>query len=109
MSDQPICLVFALVAELCIALGEAPATKHPLCWELDVDSHWRIAFNAHDSLRPSNGIPVPPYNVAVWFNGWPAGLFDPVGGHFAAGTVANEDAFITALRARISAIEEASA
>ena len=33
------------------------------------------------------------------FNGWPAGIIDPMGGIIAAGAAANEDTFIAAIEA----------
>ena len=37
------------------------------------------------------------YTVAVWYQGWLAGLFTPFGGVFAAGEGANEDTFLAAI------------
>ena len=44
------------------------------------------------------GAEVPPLNIAVFYNGWWAGLLNPAGGWIAAGEAANEGSFIEAMR-----------
>jgi len=100
VSGVVICEAFDALADLCVALGEAPLTKHAGLWERQVDERWHIAVNGHTEEHPTaEGFPVPPFCCAVKFNGWPAGLFDPTGGVIAAGEGANETTFIAALRA----------
>jgi hypothetical protein len=99
-----ICEAYALTAELCIAMNAAPVNQYPECWELALDDYWFLAFNGHNvPTNCSKSVKVPPFSVYVEFNGWPAGVFDPVGGTIAAGECANENAFLDALRARIAA------
>lgn len=97
-----VCEAFEALCELCMALGEAPANKHPDCWECKVDERWSIAFNCHKEPKRSSlsDVVVQPFNCYVQYNGWPAGVFDPTGGVIAAGEGANEDTFIAALKER---------
>ena len=91
---------FYKVAELALALGVEKINTLPGCWEHQVDEHWRIKVNARE--EPIDDIK--PYEMIVWFNGWPAGIVHPVhGGVIAAGALANEDTFIAALDAAILA------
>ena len=91
---------FSKVAELAIALGVEGINKLPGCWEHQVDEHWRIHVNGHMELVDG----IKPYEMMVWFNGWPAGIVHPVlGGVIAVGEIANEDTFIAALDAALDA------
>lgn len=104
-NSPPVCLAFSKLCELCLALGQAPANKHPGCWEHQVNAQWAIAFNAHPEPKPcSQGVTVEPFHCYVQFNGWPAGVFNPYGGQIAAGECANEEAFLAALDAAIAAV-----
>lgn len=101
---EQICTAFDRIAELGIVLGVSPLNKIDGCWECQIDEHWWIAVNGHKTaIKTSDGIKVEPYTCFVKFNGWPAGVFDPVnGGVIAAGTLANEDAFIKAIEEKIA-------
>jgi len=102
MHTSSVCEAFAAIADLCIALGAAPANRFEDCWELRIDSQWEIAFNGHEeSRRSSYGVVVQPFHCYVQFNGWPAGVFGPLGGVIAAGECANEDTFLEAVRLRM--------
>jgi hypothetical protein len=91
--------VFAAIVELAESLGVSGINKLPRCWEHQIDGSWWIAVNAHpEPIQCSHGVAVAPFSAYIEFNGWPAGLFTPHGGQIAAGEVANEDAFIEALR-----------
>lgn len=69
------------------------------CYEKEIDEQWWIAINPHDEkLKCSHGPVVEPFTMYVEFNGWPAGIVTMNGGMFAAGSAANEDAFIDALK-----------
>lgn len=95
-----IAAAFAEVAELALALGAREINKLPGCWEHAIDERWRVAVNAHPEERETErGAKVPPLSMYVEFNGWPAGVFTAGGGWVAAGSVANEAAFIEAVRA----------
>ena len=102
-NSPPVCMAFAKLCELCIALGQAPATKHPDCWVHQVNEQWAIAFNAHAEPKAcSLGVTVKPIHCYVQFNGWPAGVFTPYGGQIAAGECANEETFLEAMDAAIA-------
>lgn len=101
-------LAMSLIADLCVALGVAPATQCEGCWEHQVDEDWWIFLNAHGHPVPtSKGIEVPPYTCVVHWREWPAGMFDVSGGSIAAGEAANEQTFIAALQAAIAKIKPA--
>ena len=69
-------------------------------WQLKLDDNWHIAINGLPvdtdvSPRGSVAATIPPYHIAIWFNGWLAGMLHPImGGVFANGTEANEQAFV---------------
>ena len=93
MTDNVISTAFTAVVELAIALGVHRADQLPGLWEYTVDEQWRVRLNPHDDERER----IPPFHVAIEFNGWPAGLVSPGGGVIAAGEAANEEAFIVAV------------
>lgn len=94
--------LFFLLAKLATKDDAAPLNKHPGCWERAIGDLWWIAVNGHlDTIKCSHGAKVPPFNCYVEFNGWPAGLFDPMGGIIAAGDAANEETFAAAVEAEI--------
>jgi hypothetical protein len=94
--------VFAKVCELGIALGKRDLNQLPACWDHDLGDGWAFSLNAHDTPKPDDrGASVPPFTVAVMWNGWPAGLVDPSGGVIAAGDAANESALLASLDAAI--------
>lgn len=95
--------VFLAVADYCIRNGLSPVKDKIL--RIRVDAHWSFAVNGFPKpmqVIPPSGqsaglVSVPPASVYVEFNGWPAGFFNPTGGCFAAGTLANEAEFVKAL------------
>ncbi len=92
------------IADLAQALGAAPLTKHAGCWEVQVDSNWFLAVNGHRAPVPTTTLAaafdVPPFHAYVEWNGWPAAVIHPLaGGPIVAGSLANEDSLIEALRA----------
>jgi len=97
--------LFLLVCDLARALGVHDINKLPGCWEHRVDEQWSIAVNAHLKTMKGLGVAVPPGNVYVEFNGWPAGFFTVYEGCLAAGTVANEETFAAALKKAVAAAE----
>jgi hypothetical protein len=100
VSGAGISEAFMAVVDWSEALGAAPMNRHAGCWEHAVDERWWVAVNAHkEPVACSHGPEVPPFTCYVEFNGFPAGLINAYGGTIAAGSVANEDAFITALKA----------
>ena len=101
--EEGISEAFALLAELGNAIVASPFNKHPGCWEYQIDDQWWIAVNGHtEPMACSRSeIAIQPFHCYIEFNGWPAGVMNPVGGTIAAGDAANEDAFVQALRKRL--------
>jgi len=105
---EKMCTAFSKIADLALILQAQPMNQYPNCWEYQVDEHWWIAVNGHKTTKKTTGgIDVLPFNCYVEFNGWPAGVFDPVnGGLMAAGSQANENSFIQALENKIKQCKE---
>ena len=104
METRTLAQSMRALADEILSEAAAPLNKRVGCWELRVDEQWEIAMNGHNSpIQCSHGCEVPPFAVYVQFNGWPAGVIGPSGGWIAAGEVANEDAFIAAVRRRTNA------
>lgn len=102
--DRPFSEAYCAVVDLGLALGAQPLHRHPACWECQVDEQWRVSMNGHrNPQKTTTGHEVPPFECLVEFNGFPAGLLSPFDGVIAAGAAANEDAFITAVKARTAA------
>ena len=103
VNEKPISEVFDLIATIGLKEHADPLSKYLEGWRYRVDEHWFIVVNGtKESIKYGKSkIPIPPVNCWVEFNGWPAGLFDPFGGIMAAGSMANEDSFINALKRRI--------
>lgn len=91
--NEPISEAFALITELGIALGAAPLSKFPGCWEHKLGCRWLIAVNGHRTpMKTSAGMEVPPFHAYVERYGWPGGLLTPFGGHMVGyGTEAEDD------------------
>lgn len=95
------------VAELASALGETPISG---VWECRIDDSWYVAARGAPrdgdppeiAIEPEHCMKVElrPFEMAVWLNGWLAGLIDPAGGQFAAGESANAETFCAAVKAR---------
>ena len=102
MGTGQVCEAFAKIADLACVLGAVNLKKREGCWEHQIDKHWFIAINAHETTTKTKaGIEVEPFGCYVEFNGWPAGLFTPFGGMIAAGELANECTFIKAVEKAI--------
>lgn len=108
MPDEPLFVTLGRLAE---KDGALPLNKLPGCWERQIGKEWWVAINAHDhpqkvsshsGASASEGFVVEPFHAYVEFNGWPAGVFTPYGGAFAAGDAANEEAFVAAIEAEIA-------
>jgi hypothetical protein len=79
------------VAELASALGETPIGR---VWECRIDDSWCVAVRGVSKDGEPPSLPVEPTGcmrvdlrpceMAVWYNGWLAGLVSPGGGEFAA-------------------------
>lgn len=70
-------------------------------WIRKVDERWLFKANGHREAIDN----VPPFSIYVEYNGWPAGVIDPGGAAFAAGTLANIQTFNAALEACINGKE----
>ena len=102
-----IALVFEQLMALHERLGLPSLSQMPgHVWTHQLDAHWFLALNGNPekvTLGPDDGsthpmlVPVSPFCCGVWFNGFYAGEFDPQGGVLCAGSLANEDALISAL------------
>lgn len=109
---QPLAEVFDLIAQLSLAKGIHPICDIPGCAELFVpsegESGWLIAVNGHAiefkfEKAGTMGCDVPPFNGAVFWNGWLAGIVSPFGGVIAAHpTGANEERLIRDLERAIT-------
>lgn len=88
---------FALIAELAIARGAAPLSKHVGCWETDIAPNWRIALNGHGTpTKSALGVNVPPFTACIERDGWPVGVIGPYDGAIVGG-IRVEDELIAAL------------
>ncbi len=88
---------FEAIVLMCARLGVTGIDKLPGCWEHQIDDQWWVAVNPHlEDVRSSRGLTVPPFSAYVEYNGWPAGIIQPLGGEFAVGEGANTQTFIAA-------------
>ena len=100
-------MMFDLIAALAKHDGIAPLNQHDGCWVRRLDTEWVIAVNGHStslSCEPPDCMAamIAPYEAAVWFNGWLAGMFGVYGGFVAVGNVANKETLTAALRAALA-------
>jgi hypothetical protein len=98
-------LAYAVLVEYLLSHGVTRIDKVPGCIERDVDERWSITLNGHkEPTNDSRGSSVAPYECEISYNGWPAGFVGPYGGIMAAGSGANEDTFIAALRKNMGGV-----
>lgn len=103
MTTEPqLIALMGPVLRLVQAHGFTAIDRLPGAAEIEIDAQWYLAVNGHDSeieVSAPGRMPatIPPYNFAVWYNGWLAGLFHPFDGSFAAGSAANEKEFCAAI------------
>ena len=92
--------LFTAIMEYAEAKGVSKINALPGCWEVQVDEQWWFAVNGQKlPVTCSHGVEIEPFHCFVEYNGWPAGIFTPYGGEFAAGSAANEETFEAALKA----------
>ena len=109
MAREQIGEAFGKVCMLAGALGVKGINALPGCWEHAIDGTWWIALNGHaEPTECSRGASVPPYEMYVECNGWPAGILSPGDGVIAAGEGANEDTLIAAIDAALAAAKGAT-
>lgn len=65
-----------------------------------VAGRWKVAVNGKRESITVDGAVVSPYHAVVWFDGFPAGNFSPVGGAIAAG----EQASVFTLREALKSV-----
>lgn len=94
--SQAMSSSFVAIADYAIARKETPINGK--LYHAKVDEHWEFWVNATDEPQEVEGTPIQPFECYVKFNGWPAGIFTPYNGCFAAGEAANEETFCAALR-----------
>lgn len=107
---EEMSITFMKIGELSYKLGVRDLYKLPGAWIHKLDENWILAVNGKDRkviAKPEGCMmcDIPPYHVAVWWNGWIAGIFNAYQGQIAAGTEANEDALIAALDKAIEEID----
>ncbi len=95
--------VFGLVATYVLALRAHPISQYAGCYVFRLDDNWTLALNGHDLAIPCNpdgcmAWVVQPFGCVVFWNGFFAGQFDMAGGLMAAGSAANEDTLVAALK-----------
>jgi hypothetical protein len=99
LKDKPVSTTFDAIAQYAIAKGHKPI-KGKL-YHVILDEQWEFWVNATNSEQHADGAPIKPFECYVKFNGWPAGIFTPYSGQFAAGEAANEETFCAALKAAV--------
>jgi hypothetical protein len=84
--------VFALCVDLCQKRGHQTVKDQVV--EVKIDERWSFKING---CRVEKDL-IPPFHLALTYNGFPAGICGFDGGVVAAGEAANERALIRALR-----------
>lgn len=103
-----VCEIFDLAVELSLAMGFQNINELDGPCVIEIDKRWKFAINGKDkpvevSIPDSMGIEsLEPFHMAIFFNGWLAGLLTPAGGTMCAGEAANEDSFIAAVNSKLS-------
>lgn len=103
-AEMDVETILNVVCDLAEHVGAVPLNQFDGAWIHRIDERWTIAVNAHERtvhVAPAGmmAIDVPPFDIAVWFDGWLAGQFSPAGGWFASGEAGNAQAFMAALGA----------
>ena len=98
--------VFKKFCEYAMALGHTKINQMPGCLELQIDSRWWAAINAHpETMACSKGTEVPPFCVYFECDGWPCAVVGHDGGSFIGlGEGNREDALIAALDEAMEAV-----
>lgn len=104
---------FAKVVNLGLELGFEEICNLEGAMIMDVDENWAVALNGHEEPVdvPQKGgcmgvSALPPFTIAIFWNGWIAGMVNVHDGAIAFGELANEDTFIEAVEAAIKRAKE---
>lgn len=103
MTEAPLSELVTLLAEVCVARGEAPINQLDGCWHLSLAGPPTVEawMNGHREARKTEqGVTVQPYHAYVELNGWPWCIANPYGGDFLGGSD-TEDAVIALLKAEL--------
>ena len=93
--------IFFKIVQLAHALGARNIKDTPGCWEYCFGS-WRLSVNPHkESTKNSAGLELPPFEMGVEYEGWPAAIVKHNDGIVLAGS---EGDIIAALDAEISRV-----
>lgn len=99
-------VIFALIADLALALKVSKLNELGAAWVCPIDQSWTIGLNGTKQrhrvdIEGGMGADLEPFHIAVFYNGWLAGILTAHGGMLCAGTWGNEDNLIEALAERI--------
>ncbi len=110
MAKEHVTEVFSSIGSLAWWLGYRDIAHNEGLTEFDIDERWDVAINPHrEDMRDARGCNVPPKSMALYYNGWPAGVVTAHTGTISAGKVANEDALLDAIeKARHKAASEST-
>lgn len=99
IEQEHVIEAFSIAISYLLSMGYTKANEYDGCIEQQVDEHWWIALNGHNTPQviKKNNMIAQPYHIYIEFNGWPAGVMTPFDGQIAAGECANEATFIQAL------------
>jgi len=100
--DDTYCEAFMLIGELAHRRGLKGIANIPGLHTVKIDDNWNVKINPHLTELEH----IPPCEMMVEFNGFPAGLFNARGGCIAAGSAANETELIAAINAAIEKEKE---
>jgi len=84
----PIPEVYGRLVDLAAALGVSEINQLPGCWIHRIDDDWTVAANGHrEPMRAAPGgamdVEILPFEMAIWWHGWLAGIIGPSGGAIA--------------------------
>lgn len=88
-----MCEAFIKIGELAFQRGHRNINEQPGLFKMEIDENWKVEINPHKEEIDH----VSPYHMAVFWNGWIAGMFSAAGGAITDGGLANEDTLIKAI------------
>ena len=82
-----------------------PLNKYRDCWYTRLNEQWELAANSHrepkECERFDPPVTIPPFHFYAAFNGWPAAMISAAHAEIAAGTAANADTLLQAIKMAI--------